>query len=299
MAFIIIDLEFNNLSGIHKCFPDIYNKIPNLKELDLVNEIIEIGAIKVDKYMQPIDKMKVYIKPSVIPVLNPNILDITGIKEENLKNGLSFIEGIEKLKEMVDEGDIICSWAKDDIVEIIRNANHYNYRDISWIDQYLDLQEYTTKILGFKKSLSLSNALKYLKIKFEGDKLHDALNDAVYEFNVFKHLYNTRAVKKYIVNNIYEMPALEVDALSTHEIDYDNVKQLCPRCNKKIESEYPFKLMGWRFVSIGICNKCNNKILNELIVKRSLDGKIIYQEVLSFINEIEYSRYENRLKDKH
>lgn len=299
MAFIIIDLEFNNLSGIHKCFPDIYNKIPNLKELDLANEIIEIGAIKVDKYMQPIDRMKVYIKPSVIPVLNPNILDITGIKEENLKNGVSFIEGIEKLKEMVDEGDIICSWAKDDIVEIIRNANHYNYRDISWIDQYLDLQEYATKILGFKKSLSLSNALKYLKIKFDYDKLHDALNDAVYEFNVFKQLYNTRAIKKYIVNNIYEMPALDIQTLNTHEIDYDNVKQLCPRCNKKIKCEHPFKLIGWRFVAIGICDKCNNKVLVELVVKRSLDGKIIYQEILSFIDEIEYLRYESRLKNKH
>ena len=77
MAFIIIDLEFNNLSGIHKCFPNIYNEIPNLKKLDLVNEIIEIGAIKVDKYMKPMDSLKVYIKPSVIPVLNPNILDIT------------------------------------------------------------------------------------------------------------------------------------------------------------------------------------------------------------------------------
>lgn len=299
MAFIIIDLEFNNLSGIHKCFPDIYTRIPNLKELDLVNEIIEIGAIKVDKYMQTIDSMKVYIKPSVIPVINPNILNITGIKEENLISGCSFVEGIDQLKDMVDEGDIICSWAKDDIVEIIRNANHYNYRDITWINQYLDLQEYTTKILGFKKSLSLSNALKHLKIKFDCEKLHDALNDAIYEFYVFKNLYNSRAIKNYIVNDIYEMPAIEIASLSSNDIEYDKVKQLCPRCNKKINSEYEFKLMGWRFVSIGICNKCNNKILSELIIKRSLDGKIIYQEVLSFIDEIEYLRYENRLKDKH
>lgn len=299
MAFIIIDLEFNNLSGIHKCFPDIYTKIPNLKELDLVNEIIEIGAIKVDKYMKPIDSMKVYIKPSVIPVLNPNILNITGIKEENLKNGTTFIEGIEKLKEIVDDGDVICSWAKDDIVEIIRNANYYNYRDISWISQYLDLQEYTTKILGFKKTLSLKSALKQLKIKFNDEKLHDALNDATYEFYVFKQLYNTRAIKQYIVNDIYEMPALDIESLSSHKIDYDKVKQLCPRCNKKIDGEYPFKLMGWRFVSIGKCNKCNNKVLSELIVKRSLDGKVIYKEVLSFLDEVEYTRYERRLATKH
>ena len=36
MAFIIIDLEFNNLSEIHKYYPNIYKDIPNLKELDLI-----------------------------------------------------------------------------------------------------------------------------------------------------------------------------------------------------------------------------------------------------------------------
>ena len=38
MAFIIIDLEFNNLSGIHKCIPNVYNDNPGLKNLELDNE---------------------------------------------------------------------------------------------------------------------------------------------------------------------------------------------------------------------------------------------------------------------
>ena len=165
MAFIIIDLEFNNLSGIHKCIPNVYNDNPGLKNLELDNEIIEIGAVKLDAHMQPCEELKVYIKPSVIPIINPKILEITKINIKDLENGVGFVEGINKLKEMVDEGDIICSWAKDDIAEIIRNANYYGYDDLSWIDNYLDIQEYVTKILGYRKSLSLKNALKALKIK--------------------------------------------------------------------------------------------------------------------------------------
>ena len=175
MAFIIIDLEFNNLSEIHKYYPNIYKDIPNLKELDLINEIIEIGAIKVDMYMKPLEELKVYIKPSVIPVVNPKILSITNIKHEELENGVSFNEGLDMLKNMVDKGDIICSWAKADIAEIIRNANHHGYSDLSWIERYLDIQEYTTKILGKKNILSLKNALQQLKIKVDESKLHDAL----------------------------------------------------------------------------------------------------------------------------
>lgn len=298
MAFIIIDLEFNNLSGIHKCIPNVYNDHPNLKNLDLVNEIIEIGAVKLDAHMQPCEELKVYIKPSVIPVINPKILDITKIDVKDLEQGVEFIDGINKLKNMVKEGDIICSWAKDDIAEIIRNANHYEYDDLSWISNYLDIQEYVTKILGYRKSLSLKNALKALKIKVNEDLLHDALNDAIYTAHVFKNVYNSRAIKNYIIEDIFKMPALEVASLEGIKLDYDKINQICPKCQKQINVTYPFSIVGWRFISLGTCTKCNSKILDELIVKKSLCGDEIYKEVSTVIDEYDYLRYENKLKNK-
>lgn len=298
MAFIIMDLEFNNLSGIHKYYPNIYNEIPNLKHLDLVNEIIEIGAVKLDIYMKPIKELKVYIKPSVIPVINPKILEITKIDRKNLEQGVTFEEGINKLKDMVDEDDIICSWAKDDVAEIIRNSKHFNYNDLSWIKRYLDIQEYATKILAQKKILSLKNALQHLKIKVDGEKLHDALNDAIYTSYVFKNIYNSRAVKNYIVEDIFKMPALEVKELGNVNIDYSKIKQACPKCNRRMEVEYSFKIIGWRFVGLGICSRCHNKVLQEIIVKKSLSGDLIYNEVSTVIDEFEYLKYENRLRSK-
>ena len=298
MAFIIIDLEFNNLSGIHKCIPNVYNDYPNLKKLDLVNEIIEIGAVKLDAHMQPCEELKVFIKPSVIPVINPKILDITKIDIKDLENGIDFIEGLNKLKNMVSEGDIICSWAKDDIAEIIRNSNYYGYNDLSWINNYLDIQEYVTKILGFRKSLSLKNALKALKIKVNEESLHDALNDSIYTAHVFKNVYNARAIKRYIIEDIYKMPALEVTSLEGVELDYDKINKICPKCQKKIEIAYPFSIVGWTFISLGTCTKCNSKILDELIVRKSLCGEEIYKEVTTVIDEYDYLRYENKLKHK-
>ena len=288
MAFIIIDLEFNNLSGIHKCIPNVYKDYPNLKKLDLVNEIIEIGAVKLDTHMQPCEELKIFIKPSVIPVINPKILDITKINIKDLENGVHFIEGLNKLRDMVSKGDIICSWAKDDIAEIIRNANYYGYNDLSWIDNYLDIQEYVTKILGFRKSLSLKNALKALKIKVNEGELHDALNDSIYTAHVFKNLYNARAIKKYIIEDVYKMPALEVTSLEGVELDYNKIKQICPKCQRKIRVDYPFST----------CTKCNSKILDELIVKKSLCDEEIYKEVATVIDEYDYLRYENKLKNK-
>ena len=296
MAFIIIDLEFNNLEGIQKYFPNIFKENPNLESVALDNEIIEIGAIKLDNYMKPLKELKMYIKPSAIPVLNPKISAITNISEEDLKDGLTFEEGIEELSKLIDEGDIICSWAKDDIIEIINNAMYYGYNNLNWLKNYLDLQEYSTKILAKKKSLSLKNALEELKIKVDNNKLHDALNDAIYTSEVFKRIYNSRVLKNYIIKDIYNMPAVDLKNLSEYLLDKQKINSKCPKCQVNIDIEYDFVPIKWRFVSLGKCPRCNNKVMNEVIVKKTFSGEEVYNEISTIIDEIEYINFSYKIK---
>lgn len=296
MAFIVIDLEFNNLEGIHRYYPNIFDEKPELKSLELDNEIIEIGAIKLDNYMKPLKEFKAYIKPKVIPVLNPKISEITNITEEDLKDGLTFEEGIERLQGLIDEGDIICSWAKDDIIEIINNAVFFKYNNLNWLKNYLDLQEYSTKILGKKKSLSLKSALDELKIKVNDSKLHDALNDAVYTSEVFKRIYNSRVLKNYIIKDIYNMPAVDIENINEYKLDKDKIIEKCPRCNVNLEIEHDFVPLKWRFLSLGKCPKCNNRVINEIVVKKTFSGEEVYKEVSTIVDEIEYMNYNYKVK---
>ena len=296
MAFIVIDLEFNNLEGIHRYYPNIFAEKPELKSLELDNEIIEIGAIKLDNYMKPLKEFKAYIKPMVIPVLNPKISEITNITEDDLKDGLTFEEGIEKLQDLIDEGDIICSWAKDDIIEIINNAVFFKYNNLNWLKNYLDLQEYSTKILGKKKSLSLKSALDELKIKVDNSKLHDALNDAVYTSEVFKRIYNSRVLKNYIIKDIYNMPAVDIENINEYKLDREKIIEKCPRSNVELEIEHDFVPLKWRFLSLGKCPKCNNRVVNEVVVKKTFSGEEVYKEVSTIVDEIEYMNYNYKVK---
>lgn len=297
MGYVIIDLEFNNLNNITKYYPDFYEKYKNINSLEVQNEIIEIGAIKVDKYMKVIGKWKAYIKPSILPILNPEIIDITNITNKDLEKGISFEEGMDKLKSFVCD-DILCSWAKDDIAQIIINAHYHNYENLKWIRNYLDIQEYTSNVLGVKKSLSLKNALKRLNIKIDNSLLHDALNDAEFTVQVFRKLYNHRILKNYLIQNIYDMPAITVKDLDGITLECNKIKSLCPRCRKKIELAFDYMPYRWRFISIGRCSKCNGSVLNEVIVKKSLHGNIMYSEIGNMINEIDYSDYSYKL-DKY
>lgn len=291
MGYIVIDLEFNNMRNITKYYPDIYENNKELKNINLENEIIEIGAVKLDKFMKNIGEYKVYIKPSIFKMLNPKVQQITGITSETLEKGIDFKEAMEELKKFVGDGDVICSWAKDDIAEIIENANYHNYKNINWLKDYLDIQEYCTKILAHKKSLSLKNALEELKIRLDESKLHDALNDAIYTAEVLKRLYNNRIIKGYIIKDVYNMPAIMVRDLENYKIDIEKIDFLCPKCKTTFNVEQPLRLFSWRFMSIGICPKCKSKILQEVIIKKTLSGSEVYNNIKTILNDIEYMDY--------
>lgn len=298
MGYIIIDLEFNNLKNITNYHKDFFEKYGDFESIDLENEIIEIGAVKVDKYMKPVSEIREYIKPSIFPVINPVVTEITKIDADILnEKGVTFEEAIGKLKDMFEEGDVLCSWAKDDVVELIINAHHYDYTDLNWLKEYLDIQEYATKMLAHKKALGLKAALDELKIKVDETKLHDALNDAKYTVEVFRRVYNSRVIKNYLVEDVYNMPAIHVSNLENVKIDEEQLKLECPKCGKKVNLETPIKLLNWRFAGVGICPKCKNNVLCEVLVKKTLKGEEAYNEVNTIIKNEIYLNYVYKLEN--
>ncbi|MGM9974277.1 MAG: exonuclease domain-containing protein [Clostridiaceae bacterium] len=293
MGFVIFDLEFNNFRGIEKFYPDLDRK---LEEYSLENEIIEIGAVKYDVYMKELASFKCYIKPSILPILNPRVLEITGITEDKLLRGLSFSEAMMEFKSFCEGDNILCSWAKDDIAELIINSSIHGYEDIGWINKYLDIQEYITKVLAHKKSLSLKNALDELRIKVNEEMLHDALYDAKCTALVFKRLYNSRVIKSYIVSDVYNMPAIMIRDFKDIIVEESKTEFCCPRCHIEAEREEPLKLFSWRFMALGMCPKCKSRLLQEVVIKKTLTGEKVYANNTNIINESEYLNYSYRFK---
>ena len=295
MAFIIFDLEFNNLSGITEYYSDFEEEFGEVDSFELKNEIIEIGAVKVDNYMKTLDEFKVFIRPTVLPVLNPKITSITHITDDDLENGKTFEEAMDMLNSLVDEGDVICTWSKDDIAEITKNAVYHEYDNFKLLKKYLDIQEYAMKIYGYKKSVSLKEALNKARVKVDKNKLHDALNDAIYTTEVLKRIYNSRAINLAIQTDLFHMAMFSIDEEDAEEIDTNDFKVLCPKCKVSIELEEEFKYSGWRFLALGECEKCRNKIKFEMLAKRTLANEIVYNEIATIIKDEEYARIQHRM----
>ncbi len=87
------------------------------------------------------------------------------------------------------------------------------------------------------------------------------------------------------------MPALEVKNLHEYNLDENKVKEICPKCKVDLAIEYPLKPINWRFLSLGICPKCNRKVINEVVIKKTFSGEEVYKETSTIVNEVEYINY--------
>jgi DNA polymerase III epsilon subunit-like protein len=99
MSYMVFDLEFNQ--GYN--FEDEKIKVMNSK---CPFEIIDIGAVKLDKNFNTIATFDELVKPEVYARLNPFIEKLTGISEDSLNTAKPFIEVYRKFLEFI--ADVKC-----------------------------------------------------------------------------------------------------------------------------------------------------------------------------------------------
>ena len=91
--FIIVDLEWTSWEGnyLGKNFAIEKKKLAK-------KEIIQIGAIKFNKYYKILDSLNLYVKPLFNPILSNYIINLTNITNKLIeKKGFNFIKANKKL----------------------------------------------------------------------------------------------------------------------------------------------------------------------------------------------------------
>ena len=83
MNFVILDLEWNGT----------YSR--RLK--GFMNEIIEFGAVKVDECLHVLDTFDALVRPQVGKKISGKIKTLTNITNEELANGLQFINMLKNI----------------------------------------------------------------------------------------------------------------------------------------------------------------------------------------------------------
>lgn len=194
MNYIIFDLEFNQYYNSKND-----NKIKH--KLNCPFEIIQIGAIKLDKDLQTVETFDRLIKPELYTEIHPFVEHLTGISAEQLALGKSFKEVYKDFLTFIgDEKSIFSTWGNSDMKELFRNLQCHKLPTASFPKEYIDIQAYASEYLNCPEntSVSLRNAVEMLKLPLKED-FHNALNDAYYTAQIFTKLYNKNLrISKYI-----------------------------------------------------------------------------------------------------
>lgn len=179
MNYIVLDMEWNQ--------PGFTDKVQFRGGVCMKNEIVQMGAVKLDENQNIVGHFEVVIKPECFKTMNKVIEKLTGITNETLETGKPFKEAIEEFLSWCGDDFVFLIWGYDDI-RILKNNMMFHGVDTSGIPKHYNIQViFCHQKEQEKRQYSLSYALEFCKIDVN-EQLHDAYNDAMYTALVCKNL---------------------------------------------------------------------------------------------------------------
>ena len=186
MNYIILDLEWNQAD-------DLKTKL----ESELMFEIIEVGAIKLNSEYMQIDSFHELIKPQVFNRMNQVTGELIHISMRELENCRNFCEAASDFLRWCGDDYIFCTWGNVDLTELQKNMDFYHMPGLSKKPiKYYDVQKlFSIAFEDKKKRRALQFAVEFLNIK-EEVAFHRADADAFYTAKVFKKVAAAEGVLK-------------------------------------------------------------------------------------------------------
>jgi 3'-5' exoribonuclease 1 len=162
MNYIILDLEAT-------CWPE---------KGKYQSEIIEIGAVKINKDKQIIDEYNAFIKPIIYPELSDFCKQLTSIKQAQIDIAQGFPIVIEQFKNWIgiDDEYLLCSWGFYDKKQFTSDCNLHKL-DPGWINPHISVKQQYAVIRSLQKPIGLGSAIMYEGMIFEGTA-HRGIDDA-------------------------------------------------------------------------------------------------------------------------
>lgn len=168
MVHIVIDLEMNPVS---KTFKDVRRY--------MTDEVIEIGAVKLDDNFKQIDEFQCYVRPQHGEITK-HITKLTGITAETVADKPTFPDAFQNFMDWIGTWNMtLYSWSNSDINQLHDECKFkmpkYDIRKLE--RQWRDLQKAFDERIGLHSSLALKHAIGAMNRDFEGTQ-HTALADA-------------------------------------------------------------------------------------------------------------------------
>ncbi len=253
MQYIIMDLEWNGAF---------------CKELGgYFNEIIDLGAVRLNETLQITGRFSRLIRPQVSTKLTEIVRSLTSLSNEDLCDGGTFQEAAEAFSDWLGDGDsVVMTWSTSDLLVLLENFRYFYKKDtIPFLKQYADLQAFSQSRFGMAggNHLGLQNAASLLGIPTEGEELHRALGDSLLSARVFERQFDEQEFVPFLCDaarqEFYDRLTFKTVIISDFNHPQLNRKDFifsCPDCAGKLHRTSPYLFRRRRFCAQFTCARC-------------------------------------------
>lgn len=259
MYYITLDLEWN------QAYAQKALAVQRQLSLRLRGEVIQIGAVKLDKDLNICGSYQIIVKPKYFKKLHRHVSALTGITQEQMDMGTPLTEAAERFKKWCGKDFAFLTWGPDDIPMLKENFNAHGISS-DWLGEAYDLQLiFNRQTDGSSKQRSLEWAMEHFEIP-QNLPAHDALNDAYFTALVGKRLDVAEGIRSYSSNrgdSLFDAVIGDADAgddgyVTVSELLSDELvtKPKCPICGEQMtEISKPLHSKGQKYTYLYKCKK--------------------------------------------
>ncbi len=293
MNYIVLDLEWNQAS-------DKYSR-----DFGLPFEILEIGAVKLNRKMKVVDNFDGLIRPQIYHTIHYITTKIINMDKEDLKNGRPFPEVMQEFLDWCGKDYVFCIWGTLDLTELQRNMVYYGMDELSKGPlMYFDIQKFFSMTYEDGKiRRALEWAVDYLHID-KDIPFHRAYSDAYYTAKVFKIIDEYKPeIEKYVSYDVFMVPqnkrqevhvnfktyskyiSREFEDKNTAIEDKDVSSTKCYLCGRNAKKLIKwFSVNGKHYFCLAYCKK-HGYLKGKVRMKKADDGKIYVIKTLKLVGD--------------
>ncbi len=254
MQYVVFDLEWNNVYG---------RKINGF-----INEIIEIGAVKLDEDLNEISTFSGFVKPSIGKKLRGSVKKLTNITNDDVLGGEPFTQAFSDFRKWIgSQPTLILTWGDGDIRVLIENYKYLNgIAFIPFLTDYVDLQTFVQRRVKTEKGqqIGLGKAAEALGIDDTTFSHHRALDDSKLSAECFRKVFDFNELQNYIRpcgTEFYAKLAFKpypISNLKNPLVDKKQLVYVCPECRVNAQRQKEWKYSNRFFRTIFRCPCCGN-----------------------------------------
>ncbi len=277
MNYIIFDFEWNNAY--------------NYKLNKGINEIVEIGAIKLNSALEIEDTFKQLIKPKLSKKLTGRFKNLTHITMDELRaEGIDFDTAFSDFARWSSGRDtVFMSWSTSDLYTLVDNFKFFKKTtDIPFIKKYADAQKYCMQFIDAHggNQISLSNCAMQFNLDIDTSNLHRALEDCYVTAGCLRKVFDEERFAEYIHTcdtRFFERLVFKpyfIRNLNSKYFDVNKVELECPECGGVIKVINDYEIENGAFKSAGKCRKCRKKFWIFIRAKKTYDSVVVSKRLV-------------------